>query len=304
MPKTPVAFFIFNRPDLTQRVFTAIAAHRPPRLFVVADGPRCDVEAGMCEQARAVLNQINWPCELETNFSVTNLGCKRRVSSGLDWVFSRVDEAIILEDDCLPHADFFSFCHEMLERYRENDRVMSISGDCFAPFGEITTDYLFSRYVHIWGWATWRRAWQHYDVEMKMWPRYKRKMNKYFTSTNEARYWTMMFNEVASGRLDTWDVQWQFACLINQGLSIVPRSNLISNLGFRHDATHTKNPSNFSSLVTSELSVENHPGKIQVDELYEAKERELWVSDLPRTYKIATFVRWIKQLRASQNQLS
>lgn len=168
---TPVAFFIFNRPVLTEIVFEAIAKAKPKKLLVVADGPRFAEEEEKCQKARAaVIDKINWECEVLTNFSDRNQGCKYRVSSGLDWVFSEVEEAIILEDDCLPAPSFFRFCETLLARYRDDERVMTISGDNFQ-LGNSRTEYsyYFSKYTHIWGWASWRRAWQHYDVDMKSW---------------------------------------------------------------------------------------------------------------------------------------
>jgi hypothetical protein len=158
---TPIAFFIFNRPDTTARVFEAIRQAQPSKLLVVADGPRSTRpgEAEKCAATRAIIDQVDWECEVLTNYSDVNLGCRHRVSSGLDWVFEQVEEAIILEDDCLPHPTFFRFCEELLEWYRHDHRIVAISGDNFQnghQSGEFS--YYFSRYVHIWGWATWRRG--------------------------------------------------------------------------------------------------------------------------------------------------
>lgn len=170
--QTPVVFFIFDRPDTTARVFAEIARGKPPKLLLVADGPRPDHpgEAEKCAAARAVVEQVDWPCEALTDYAETNLGCRRRVSSGLDWVFATVEEAIILEDNCLPHPTFFRFCEELLERYRDDERVMRISGGNHKFGRKIGTDsYYFTRYAHVWGWASWRRAWRYYDVNMKSW---------------------------------------------------------------------------------------------------------------------------------------
>jgi hypothetical protein len=174
--KTPVAFLVFNCPDTTIRVFEEIRCARPPKLLVVADGPRADRpgEADKCQAVRAVIETVDWPCEVLKNYSDVNLGCKIRVSSGLDWVFEQVEEAIILEGDCLPHPTFFRFCEELLETYRDDERIGMISGDNFQ-FGRKRGDasYYFSRYNHIWGWASWRRAWQHYDRNMAIWPKFR-----------------------------------------------------------------------------------------------------------------------------------
>ena len=167
MLKTPVVFLIFRRPDLTARVFEAIRQAQPAKLLIVADGDRNEEEAILCQQARAVTEQIDWDCEVLTNFSDTNLGCKRRVSSGLDWAFSQVEEAIILEDDCLPHPDFFHFCSELLTHYKDDTRIWNICGHNFQD-AQWRGDgsYYFSRYADPWGWATWQRAWKHYDKDL------------------------------------------------------------------------------------------------------------------------------------------
>ncbi len=280
MLQTPVAFFIFKRPDLTARVFAAIAAQKPARLLVVADGPHNEAERALCEQTRALI-KVDWPCAVETNYSDENRGCKMRVSSGLDWVFERVEEAIILEDDCLPHPDFFGFCEAMLARYRDDERVMHISGDCFVPLSDASVDYGFSRYVHGWGWASWRRAWRHYDVTAARWPLEREDILAACLDKKEARYWNTAFESVFRGRLDTWDYQWALACWLNQGLAIVPRVNLISNIGFRGDGTHTKDGSGSANLPTGELSVENHPSVVRRDELADARVRALLIHNPP-----------------------
>ena len=243
--KTPVAFLIFNRPDTTEKVFEAIRNAKPPGLLVVADGPRADKpgESEKCKAARAIIEKVDWPCKVLTNYSDTNLGCKRRVSSGLDWVFDMVEEAIILEDDCLPHPTFFRYCEGLLERYRNDERIMAICGNNFQ-FGRRRTKYsfYFSRYFHVCGWASWRRAWKYYDVEMNMWPviRDGRWLNDLLRDEDVVRHWLEIFERVYRGEIDTWDHQWAFACWIHGGLTILPNVNLISNIGWRADATHTK----------------------------------------------------------------
>jgi SAM-dependent methyltransferase len=241
MLRTPVAFLIFNRPDLAERVFAEVARVKPRKLLVVADGPRFPEEADKCERTRAIIKRVDWDCEVLTDFSELNLGCKRRISTGLDWVFSKVEEAIILEDDCLPAPSFFGFCEELLEKYRDDERVMHISGDNFQN-GQSRTEYsyYFSRYSHVWGWASWRRAWQHYDVGLKTWPRYKQLISSLFNDPYEQAYWQDTFSRVYEGAIDTWDYQWLYACLTQSGLAILPNSNLVSNIGFGEDATHTR----------------------------------------------------------------
>ena len=250
--RTPVAFIIFNRPDTTREVFAEIARARPAVLLVVADGPR-DGRAGeaeKCAQTRAVVDQVDWPCEVLTNYSARNLGCRNRVSSGLDWIFEQVPEAIILEDDCLPHPTFFRYCDELLQRYRDDERIGMISGDNFQ-FGRKTGDgsYYFSKYTHIWGWASWRRAWQHYDVTAKIWPEFLDSgCFEQMTFACERRTWQQVFQRVHAGLIDTWDYQWTLACWSQSMMTVVPQANLISNIGFGAAATHTRDPSAYANL--------------------------------------------------------
>ena len=241
---TPVALLIFNRPDTTERVFNAIAKARPPKLLVVADGPRPqrEGEAELCAQTRAIINRVDWDCEVITEFADSNMGCKRRVASGIDWIFEQVEEAIILEDDCLPDLSFFRYCEEMLTRYRDNERVGMVSGGNLQ-FGRQrgSGSYYFSKYTHIWGWASWRRAWKHYDRDLTLWPAFRDQglLTQLFETSGEQEYWRNSFQWVHEGSLDTWDVSWTFTALTHGLLQVVPNVNLISNIGFGANATHT-----------------------------------------------------------------
>jgi hypothetical protein len=270
---TPVAFIIFNRPDTTERVFEAIRKLKPLKLLVIADGPRIDRsdEVEKCAATRAILDRVDWQCEVTTNYSDINLGCKHRVSSGIDWVFSQVEEAIILEDDCLPTASFFQFCQTLLEKYRYDDRIAMISGTNYQQEQSRTAyNYYFSKYTHIWGWATWRRAWQDYDVDMKTWPECKRNnlLKSAFHDTYEQKCWTQTFDRVHAGEIDTWDYQWLYTCFAQSRLSIEPDRNLISNIGFGADATHTVDESPWSNMPTHDIWDIEHPRLIIRD--YEA----------------------------------
>ena len=242
--ETPVAFLIFNRPDTTKKVFAAIRQARPPQLLVVADGPRRDRsgEAAKCQATRAIIDRVDWECEVLTNYSDVNLGCKTRVSSGLDWVFDRVESAIILEDDCLPDPSFFLFCEKLLNYYREDERIMVISGDNFQ-FGRKRTDYsyYFSRYNHCWGWATWKRAWQHYDIEMKLWQQISQGswLECILERPKAVKYWRNFFQAAYEENINTWALRWTLSCWLQSGLTILPNVNLVSNIGFGQEATHT-----------------------------------------------------------------
>lgn len=255
---TPVAFLIFNRPHTTERVFAEIARARPPKLLVVADGPRSNRpgEELLCAQTRAIVERIDWDCEVLTNFAEQNMGCKKRIASGIDWIFTQVPEAIILEDDCLPEPSFFRFCEEMLIRYRDDERVGMVSGGNLQ-FGRRRGDYsyYFSRYTHIWGWATWRRAWQHYDRDIEQWPAFRQEgwVQQLFDRPGEQLYWEQSFELVHGGKLDTWDCSWTFASLLRGMLQIVPNVNLISNIGFGADATHTHVVGEHANMPTAPI---------------------------------------------------
>jgi len=239
--KTPVVFIIFNRPDLTRRVFDEIARVRPAQLFVIADGPRTPQEADKCEQTRAVIKLVDWDCEVHTSFSDKNLGGPRRISGGLDWVFSNVEEAIVLEDDCLPARTFFHFCQSLLERYRHDHRIMSISGDNYQNERNSGASYYFSKYSQTWGWASWRRAWNHFDLEMKTWKQFKENnlLRSICPDEAELQYWTEIFDRCTIHSDIHWDYAFLYACWAQNGLCVLPTRNLISNIGFRPDATHT-----------------------------------------------------------------
>jgi hypothetical protein len=246
---TPVALILFNRPEVTARVFATIRAAAPPRLLLIADGPRDQRpgEAELCRATRAVTEAIDWPCVVERNFSDVNLGCGRRVSSGLDWVFDQVPEAIVLEDDCLPDPSFFAYCDELLARYRDDPRVGLVTGTSFRTVPMRAGDsYHFSRYPMVWGWASWRRAWRHYDFRLKFWPDLKagRWLGDLLDDPAAVRFWSRLFDRVAAGEIDTWDYQLVCSLWAQGGLTVVPRNNLVQNIGFGPDATHTTDAGN------------------------------------------------------------
>jgi hypothetical protein len=251
---TPVVFLVFNRPVTTQKVFDEIKKAKPKKLFIIADAPRDNVpgEKAKCDEVKKIVESVNWDCEVKRNYADTNLGCGKRISSGLDWVFSQTEEAIMLEDDCLPHPSFFRFCQEMLDYYRNDEKVMFISGDNFqSKKRNPRYSYYFSAYNHVWGWAAWKRTWDKYDYNMKLWPSIKENklLGKWLTSPASEKFWTRLFQRVFAKKINTWDIQLTFACFINRGLSVVPEVNLISNIGFGSDSTHTADSKNNSSML-------------------------------------------------------
>lgn len=242
--ETPVLILVFNRPDTTERVFQRIRQARPSKLFVAADGPRPDKpgEEAQCEATRALIKNIDWDCKLQTNYSKINQGCRVAVSSGISWFFSKVKEGIILEDDCLPDPSFFPFCESLLAYYRNDERIMHICGvNLQDGVKRGQGAYYFSKINHVWGWATWRRAWEKYDVDIRSFPRLLEQnvFTSIFPDAIMRKYWIKRFNMVFTRQRDTWDYQWQYAMSVNNGLAILPNRNLVSNIGFGSEATHT-----------------------------------------------------------------
>lgn len=241
---TPVVLIIFKRPDTTQRVFDAIRQAQPKQLFVIADGPRPERlgEDEQCAKTRSLVEQIDWDCKLYTNYSDTNLGCATRVTSGLNWVFEHVDRAIILEDDCLPHPTFFAFCEDILETYKNDSRVFSVTGQN-VQFGQKrgAYSYYFSRYSHCWGWATWKRAWDYFDFEMSLWPKVKEDgvLNWVLDSPMAAERWVKLLDWTYSGQIDSWAYRWSLSGFLQNSLHVIPNENLISNIGFAQASTNT-----------------------------------------------------------------
>ena len=253
---SPVLFIVFRRP--AERVFAAIAAARPPTLFIAADGPANARDAASCAEVRRIVSQVTWPCEVQTDLSPVNLGCQRRVSSALDWFFGACESGIVL--DCLPAPDFFRFCDAMLERYRDDERVVHVSGETYRQAALTDSSYSFSKYALIWGWASWRRAWHAFDLRMASWPAFRQAGSTLalYDSDDERRYWDATFQQMHEGRISTWDYAWIFACLA-QGLSIHPAVNLVRNIGSGEGATHMTGASAFSARELGSLGEIRHP---------------------------------------------
>jgi hypothetical protein len=268
---TTVIFIIFNRPDLTQIVFNSIRDAKPKQLFVVADGPRYPEEKAKCEQAREIIKQVDWDCQVQTNYSDINLGCRERISSGITWVFEQVEEAIILEDDCLPHSSFFRYCEELLDYYREDKRIWCISGDNFQEEqwrGD--GSYYLSNYNHCWGWATWRRAWKNYDKKLSNWQTFRDShyLENILDSELEVKYWYNIFEKLYTmGEPNSWAYPWTFTCWQNSGLTVLPNVNLVSNIGFRSDGTHLKSESKLAHLPVKDIQEIRHPSFVVRDKI-------------------------------------
>lgn len=270
--KTPIAIILFNRPNHTERLIHRLKEIRPSKIYAIIDGPRRgkpnDVDAVNAVMGK--LKLIDWKCELKINQSKTNLGCRIRPVSGLDWVFSQEEEAIILEDDCIPNLSFFQFCQENLDKYRDISDVGLISGT--NPCENLTCDteysYVFSTYPQIWGWATWKNRWQNYDHTITGWNARNTALllkSKGF-SKKGIRHWNSNFKKVHDTNFDAWDYQLAFQLFNSNALAIIPKYNLITNTGFGVDATHTVLHSPFSGLQTKALKFPLiHPTVIKQD---------------------------------------
>jgi hypothetical protein len=241
----PVLFLVFNRPETTRQVLDAIRRAAPERLYVAADGPREGKpgDSSACDEVRRQIRDgIDWNCRTQYLMRDRNLGCRRAVSSALSWFFEQVEEGVVLEDDCLPDPRFFPFCAELLERYRQEPRVAHIGGfNCQFGRKRGEASYYFSRYFHVWGWATWRRAWQGYDVAMSDYPEFLREggLSSLFDRVSIRDFWKDNFDATYEGRVDTWDYQWVYTNFKHDRLSIVPNWNMVENIGFGAGATHT-----------------------------------------------------------------
>ncbi|MFH5805190.1 glycosyltransferase family 2 protein [Alienimonas sp. DA493] len=311
-----VAFLIFNRPEVTARVFERIRQARPERLFVVADGPRPNRpgEAERVAAARAATESIDWPCHVVRDYSEVNLGCGKRVSSGITGVFEQVEEAIILEDDCLPHPSFFNYCTALLERYRDDERVMCVSGDNFqngVERGEPGAGYYFSKYPHIWGWATWRRTWRHYELNIPYWPEIRDRglLAAACPDPAERAYWSANFDRIYRGELDTWDYSLVLSVWMQGGLTALPNVNLVSNIGFGADATHTQGEASpFEALPTAKVGALTPPRFVIPDvaaDEFTAREQYAHSSSQPPSDSGAGLVRGaVRRTRAAWRRLA
>lgn len=275
----PVAFCFFNREDKAMAVFSKIKEVRPQKLYLISDGPRdCrDGEDKIVNEVRdAVLGAIDWECEVKTNFAEKNMGCGDRISSGLSWVFDNEEQAIILEDDCVPDVTFFEYCRQMLDYYKDDERIMSIGGSSSDLYDAKEGDYCFTKTPFIWGWATWRRAWNKYDYKLKDWPELKKSkfFKKHFPGKSYLFY-TSEFQALYNHKFDTWDYQLMYATIKNNMLNISPKRSYISNIGFDGESTHTATSEGFavSSAFECEFPI-RHRKNVEWDEAVDLKHFE------------------------------
>ena len=259
----PVLLLTWRRPDTTRQVLDALRAVAPSKLYVSSDGPRNEAEAKAVQATRDLISEnIDWPCQIKIRFCAENQGCQLGVSSAITWFFEQEEAGIVLEDDCVPHPDFFPYCHDLLERYRHDTRIWCVSGDNYQD-GSWRGDgsYYFSRYNHCWGWATWRRCWSHYTNHQQLWedvkasPSFQQSM---FEDPLERQYWMTIWEKLFStGTPDSWAYRWSLVCMANSGLTTLPNQNLVTNIGFGDDATHTTGLA--TAVETSGLPNIQHP---------------------------------------------
>ncbi len=265
--QTPILLTIFNRPDLSTHLWGEIKKIKPSVLYIAADGPRADNknDQRLCAEVRQIVTQdINWVCDLQLLFREENLGCGQAISSAITWFFQHVSEGIILEDDCLPHPDFFPFCSKLLERYRDDDKVFMISGSSVPKKYEknLKVDYCFTHIPSAWGWATWRRSWDKYDFSLSSFEQFKQEqgINKIFPKKQHQTYWLDYFNEIKHKNINNWDYQLAYTSFKGQGLCIRPKYNLINNLGIKYGNGATK-----LNYHQTGQKIYTHPIRIEAD---------------------------------------
>ncbi len=305
---TPVVFLVFSRPETTARVLERIRGARPPKLLVVCDAARPDRpgEAERVAEVRKLIAEgVDWPCEVQTNYAERNLGCRERVFSGLDWAFSLVEEAIILEDDCLPDPTFFTFCETLLARYRNDTRIFHIGANNFQGWRRRSfSSYFFSKYNHIWGWATWRRAWQLIDRDAECWMDVRRRLviKRTFDTPEERAYWSAIFDLIQNPetRPNTWDYSWMLTCWNHRALAVYPERNLVENIGFGEGATHTAEKKSERQLPAQPIEKIHFPRSIKrcvAADMFTFKTVFMREATFPLSwwYQLRIFAGWLKQ---------
>jgi hypothetical protein len=268
--RAPVLLTVFNRPLQTAAVFEAIREARPPRLYLAADGPRSEADFPAVDEARrAVLDGIDWDCEVETLLRPKNLGLQKAMREAITWFFDNEEQGIVLEDDCLPGRSFFPFCEELLARYRADPRVMHISGTAFLPEPRPTEMYGFSIYPQIYGWATWAREWSEYPLDVEVHEEDFAKVAGIFRTSREYRYWSRVTTQFLEGKIESWSLPWCLRIWESGGLAVVPTVALVRNIGFTASAVNTKiwkDYRGWRDWETVEITEVEHPERVERDE--------------------------------------
>lgn len=300
--QTPVLLTIFNRPTQTRQVFEKIREQQPTYLYIAADGPRPHVptDAVQCQAARNTIH-VDWACTVKTRYLDKNLGCGLAMSSAITWFFTHEEYGLILEDDCVPEPSFFIFCEQMLQKYAHTPTIGMVTGSKLTPI-QFKESYGFSRYPHIWGWATWRDRWQHYDYAMTQWPALRNSKTFYqlFPNWFTRTHWRLIFDAVYTGKVNTWDYQWMLTCLTKDWLAVVPNENLIQNIGFGlPDATHTSYSHQIGDRLTATLRFPlSHPAHTTAHTDYDTVLSQIlvcWWKTIGKALLPQPLLRWIKK---------
>jgi hypothetical protein len=257
----PVALFVFNRPQCTERAMDVLREVRPSTLLVVADGPReaHPDDPTRCDAVRRIATAIDWPCEILTEWSDQNLGCDTRLQSGLDWVFSHVDRAIIVEDDIIAHPSFFRWCSGLLALYADDDDISMISGrNPLGTWGPPGAHHLIARRGSIHGWATWRRSWSGTDhsLDIASDPDLPNRIAALDLHPLVAQYLASLAHLAATGTLAAWDTRWDAAHLLAGRWVAASPVNLVQNIGFGGDATRTTDADDIRTAIPTFVAPE------------------------------------------------
>jgi len=294
---TPVVIFIYKRSQNLEKMINGIREARPKELYIVADGSKNTGEEEQVKKTRADLESlISWPCQVRKSYSTKNLGLKRRFSTGIDWVFKHTDRAIFVEDDCVPESSFFIFCDQLLKKYKDEERIVSISGNNFQQSNKnYKESYYFSRYPHVWGWATWKRVWDQYDSTISDWPKLKHSgwlselyPKRFFTQ----KFWTYIFDRLYSGKINTWDYQLTYLSMKLHGLNIIPGVNLVKNVGYGADATNLKKKNKTIDVTTKAMKFPLiHPSKLTYSD-----QEDKYIEELVYLHPLGKISLFIKSL--------
>jgi len=289
MTKSAVLFLTYKRFSTAEIVFQAIRSAKPPKLYFASNAAKLQNknEVKQVEKVRSLLDLIDWPCKVYKLIHVNHLSVKYSISSAIDWFFQHEEEGIILEDDCVPHPTFFAFCDQLLERYRHDSRIAMINGFNCSQSKKININndsYFFTKNVSIWGWASWRRAWLLYDVNMKEWPNVDRLFIEDILKYRISKIiWLYFFGNTYNNKIDTWDFQWVFSIWSNSMMAISPKENLVQNIGFSEEATHTKYSDIYSKIISVAMKLPlKHPKFILRDRITEAHEEVIEIKNMAK----------------------
>lgn len=297
MSDVPILLIIYNRPSCTKEVFEAIRKIKPAKLYVAADGAKYNdlKDEKKCKDVRHIIEGVDWQCDVKKLYRTFNLGCFEAVSGAINWFFSEEEMGIILEDDCLPSADFYPFCSQMLYRYYNNEKVISINGSNLGYSLKNGDSYTFSRFMNMWGWATWGNRASKIDYNLSDWESYKNKLYRVYQWIRKNRldidagwfqHWVNNFNYITNKEVNTWDWQWIYYQLKHHKLSVVPAVNMVTNIGFNNQATHTKGSAKpAAEIPTGKLGFPiKHPQILEADLFYEEEfVKRVWCEHKPKS---------------------